>query len=257
MSISFDATASERSEAARALFDKLDHDGHVNLLMLNGAELCILGGPKHPLFWEPLAASWLGSDPQPRNRMVEACTNMMIDRGLLIEEAPGSGYYPGAHFALSAELGITLAARCRPRFVISTHHSARLPTVNLFAIADEASPVRGIVLETPDMVPGTKQHAENMGPLGLLFYYVLHTPDSAAEHLADWTIRPAPVKRFHKQPPRTVSLVRPGNPESAGLRLSVVGDGTSARVEGLGVTGEYDKDGLRRIMGDLIAQGTR
>jgi hypothetical protein len=95
--------------------------------MLNGAELCILGGPKHPSFWEPLATSWLRSDPQPRNRMIEACTNMMIERGLLIEETPGERYHPGAHFALSPELGLALAARCRPTFAITTSYTAQLP----------------------------------------------------------------------------------------------------------------------------------
>jgi hypothetical protein len=256
MTISFDITAAERSAAAGELFAKLSHNNPASLLMLNGAELCILGGPKHPLFWEPLATSWLRSDPQPRDRMIEACTTMMIERGLLIEETPGQGYHPGAHFALSPELGITLAARCHPTFVITTSYTRDLPPVSLFAVGDEADPVRGLVLEIPDMVPGTKAHAESMGPLGLLFYYVLHTPDSAAEYLAGWTLRPTPAKRFHKQPPRTVTLVRPGQGPVPARELTVAGDGTRAHLDGQGITGEYDKDSLQQVMRDLIAQGT-
>jgi hypothetical protein len=262
MPIDFDIAAAERTDAARALFGSLTDTGHANLVTLNGAELCILGGPKHPLFWEPLATSWHRSDPEPRNRMIEACTSMMVERGLLIEESPGgkgtsdSGYAPGTQFALSPELGITLAARCRPTFIISTHHTTRLPSVNLFAIGDEATPVRGIVVEIPDAVPGTREHAESMGPLGLLFYYTLHTPGSAAEFLADWTLRPSPAKRFQKQPPRKISLFRPGDGVTPTAELSVLGNGTTARVTGAGISGELDKETLRTVILGLFGRGS-
>jgi hypothetical protein len=257
MSISFDITATERTDAARALFGKLYTDGYTNLGVLCGADLCILGGPAHPLCWEPLATAWLGLKSRPRNYIVENLTNSMIKRGLLVEPAPGKGYYPGAPFGLSPELGILLAARARPAFIVVSHFARHLAPVSLFAIGDEREAVRGMVIEVPVAAPGKANMIVGPGPLGCTFDYLLTTPDLAALFLAGWTLAPAPIEHpSREQPPRLVSLMRTGDsPRAAHHQLSVLGNGTTAQVVGQGVTGEYDKDGLRQVMRDLISQG--
>jgi hypothetical protein len=257
MSISFEITATEHTDAARALFGKLYTDGYTNLGVLCGADLCILGGPAHPLCWEPLATAWLGLRSRPRNHMIENLTNSMIKRGLLVEPTPGKGYYPDAPFELSPELGILLAARARPAFIVVSHFARQLAPVALFAIGDESEAVRGIVIEVPVAAPSRSNKIVETGPLGCVFDYLLTTPDLAALFLAGWTLAPAPIEhRSKEQPPRLVSLIHGGEGlQAAQHRLSVLGNGATAQVIGQGVTGEYDRDSLRQVMRDLISQG--
>jgi hypothetical protein len=143
----------------------------------------------------------------------------MVERGLLIPDpsAPDPTA-PGSVHALDPRLGIMLAARTRPAFVITVHFSPAIPPLSLFALGDDEAPVRGIVLESPGGNPATPTKRPKGGPLGVVFYYLLLTPENAADFLAKWTIRPAPAKRpFRDQPPRIMSLFRPGSePESPG-----------------------------------------
>lgn len=257
MSIPFDMTATEHTDAAGALFGKLYTDGYTNLGVLCGADLCILGGPQHPFFWEPLATAWLALKSRPRNQILEARTNSMIKAGLLVEPTPGKGYYPGAQFAVSPELGTMLTARSRPAFVVVGHFTRQLAPVSLFAIGDKSKAVRAIVIELPVASPSRSNKTVRADPLECIFDYLLATPDLAAQFLAGWTLTPAPTEHpAEEQPPRLVSLIGPGEGlESAHRQLSVLGNGITAQVIGQGVTDEYDKAGLRRVIRDLIAQG--
>jgi hypothetical protein len=251
-------TATESTDATRALFGKLYTDGYTNLGVLCGADLCILGGPQHPLLWEPLATAWLALKSRQRNQIIKARTNSMITAGLLVELTPGKGYYPGAKFAVSPEMGTMLAARSRHTFAVVAHFTRQLAPVSLFAVGDKNDAVRPIVIEVPVAQPSGSNNIVRAGPLGGIFDYLLTTPDLAAQFLAGWTLAPAPTEHGSKeQPPRLVSLIRQGEGlESAHHQLSVLGNGTTARVIGPGVTDEYDKTGLRRVMRDLISAGT-
>lgn len=252
-----DAAAAARTAAARQLLDRLGDKGFADLTVLAGADLCVLGGPKHPLFWEPLARAWLEQGPRDLERLMQSRTASLVDRGLL-EHAGDPGTY-----SLDPRLGIALAARCRPTFIITVHYTPAVPPLNLFALGDEAVPVRGIVVESPGGNPAAPDEPPAGGPLGVLFTYLLVTAENAAEFLASWTIRPAPAKRpFRGQPARMVSLFRPsGDPGSAGCHLAVRGDGTTARVDSPDGTagdlaGEYGVAGLRAIGLELMARGT-
>jgi hypothetical protein len=259
-----DIDAAARTAAARQLLDRLGGAGFVDLTVLAGADLCVLGGPKHPLFWEPLARAWLEQSPQDLERLTRARTASMVERGLLIPE-PGAldATAPGSVHALDPRLGIALVARTRPTFVITVHFTPAIPPLNLFALGDEEAPVRGIVVESPGGNPAVPDEQPKGGPLGVVFYYLLATPENAADFLAKWTIRPTPAKRpFRGQPPRIVSLFRPASePGSAGWHLAVRGDGTRARVDSpdgsaADLAGEYDLTGLHRIGLELISRGT-
>jgi len=224
---------------------------------LCGADLCVLGGPKHPVFWEPLASAWLGLDAHARMRLIESRTQSLVNRSLLIEESPCVGHFTGPRFTLAPELGILLAARCRPSFIIATHPSKRLPSVNYFAIGDESNPVRAILQEIPD-IPDHEDLTRTWGPLSLVFCYRICTPAAAAGFLARWALKPLPAKPGQEPSPRTVTLLRPGeSTTSAPHQLAIHSDGTEARIDGPGVSSAHDVHGLRGIMADLISKGTR
>jgi hypothetical protein len=112
-------------------------------------------------------------------------------------------------------------------------------------------------MEVPSLIPGKEKETLAWGPLSWQFNHLLVTLDFAAEYLAEWTLRNAPSNAFHKKTPRTVALFRPGTGPAPVAELSVLGDGTTARVTGAGIDGEFDKGALRTIMLDLLGRGTR
>lgn len=249
--------AAGRTEAARAIFARLDDEGYVNLPVLSGVDLCLLGGPGQPFFWEPLASAWLSLQPRARNGYIEARTKGLTEDGRLIPVTPGDGYRLGARYAVSPELGIVLAARSRPTFVIASHFSDRLAPLSLFAIGDETEPARGIVMAVPVAPPGKAQEISKPSPIADVFDHILTTTAHAADFLAGRVIKPAPARnRLQKQPPRLVTLFRSGGGLTPAAELSVLGNGTTARVTGAGVSGEFDKESLRTVLLDLFKRGT-
>jgi hypothetical protein len=254
MPISFDTAAAERSDEARALFAALGGgtDEPVVLTTLSGVDLCILGGTSG----EALTTSWNRLRPEDRNKITEARTSQMIERGLLIEQSPGQGYDPLACYAVSPKLGIALAARSSPAFIITSSVSPKQAPLTLFAVGDTAAPVRGIVMEVPSLTTGTDKENPAREPLSWQFNHLLVTPDFAAEYLAESAIRNAPANAFHKKTARTVTLFRPGTGPKPTAELSILGDGTTARVKGLGINGEFDRAALKTIALQLFEQGT-
>lgn len=251
MAISVDIAAAGRSVEARALFAALTSgaDEPVVLTTLSGADLCVLGG----MSWEALATSWERLKPEEQSKIIEARTSQMIERGLLIEEAPGLGYDPSAYYAAGPKLGIALAARLNPTFIVTSTVSPKQAPLTLFAVGDATAPVRGIVMEVPSLIPGKEKETLAWGPLSWQFNHLLVTKDFAAEYLAEWTLRNPPSNGFHKKTPRAVALFHPGAGPTPAAELSVLGDGTTARVTGQGIHGEFDKDALRAVMLDLLA----
>jgi hypothetical protein len=230
-----------------ALLRGLDDNTYLPLPPLCGADLCMLGDPEHQVFWEPLANAWLGLDARTRTQLIESRTRSLVNRALLIDASSGAG------FALAPELGILLAARRRPSFIVATHPSKRLPAVSYYALGDEANPVRALVQEIPDL-PDGEDLARTWGPLSLVFCYRLCTPAAAARFLARWALKPPPAEPGHDPSPRTVTLLRPDETTSVPRQLAIQSDGTKARVTGANVPGALDVDDLTRIMSDLMTK---
>ena len=259
MTLDMDIAAAERTDAARNLIDQAQ-DGLVDLVILTALELCALGGPAHPLFDEILARAWTRLGRRQRQQVIDQVTEELVRRGLLIDTTPRTS--PGQPIqtcALKPELGLMLAARCRPAFVIVVQAEDHNPrTLRFFALGDEAEPVRGFVLEVPAGLPLDRERefpkAGKLGPLGWTYRYVLVSRDTAAKILAQWTVSP-PLR-----PDATpllgwlVSAWYPDRKNPAGYRLRIRGDGTKARLDGLGhgALAQYDVEGLRAVMLDHL-----
>lgn len=265
------AAAAERTEAARQLIEEAQHSDFVELVTVSGLELCVLGGPKHPLFEEKVARAWLDLGNRRRKKVIEWVTEGMVERGLLIENNPGfSPAEKGPTYALKPTLGIALAARCRPTFIVLAETAdANVRTPRLFALGDESAPVRAVVVEEPAALPadlaGKFPHVKKFGPLGRFYRYVLVSESKAAEVLAELAISPAPESANTGQSPGwTVTLYRHDDGQSpVGARLHVQGDGTTAHLvpagngsNGAG-TAAYDFAGLTKVMQDLMAGQAR
>jgi hypothetical protein len=256
MPIDLELEAAGRTAAARAIFARLGSEGYVHLPILTGADLCLLGGSRHPFCWEPLAAAWLSLRPQDRDAHIRARTRRMVEDGRLIQTGTGDGGVPGARYAVGPELGILLAARSRPTFVIASHFSLRLAPLTLFAVGDEAEPVRGVVMAVPVTPPGQAGERAEPSPLADVFDHLLTTTADAAEFLADQVIRPAPAdSEFQERPHRVVTLYRAVDGLRPAGRLSVLGNGTTARVTGAGLSGEFGQQMLRTVLLRLFDQG--
>jgi hypothetical protein len=248
------ATAAERTEAARRLIDEAQAAPYVELVTVSALELCVLGGPKHALAEEPVTQAWLQLGDRRREKVMKLTTDGMVERKLLHPEPdpePGS-----ASYALDPALGITLAARCRPTFIVVTETAASgLRTPRFLALGDQEVPVRAIVVEEPAALPAGTHDFPNLrklGPLGRFYRYLLVSRARAAEVIAEWAIAPPPAAADPASA-RSVSRFRPGG--EAGVRLGVRGDGSTAHLvrpaeDGPGAA--YDRAGLAAVMLDLM-----
>lgn len=259
--------AAERTEAARLLIDQAQADV-VDLVVLSALHLCVLGGPRHPLFDESVARAWMKLGNRQRTKFIEAATDSMVGRGLLIDNAPRTDFHQhSGTYSLQPELGLMLAARCRPTFIIATETTvANMRTPRFFALGDQAEPVRGVVMEFPAVSPAESPDdsppLRHLGPLGWLYRYVLMSRDEAAVVLAKLVISPPQVSGGAVPAGYVVSAFRPSEGQnSPGYRLSVQGDGTKARLDGPGpgdqAGTECDVEGLRTVMADLITRLSR
>jgi hypothetical protein len=196
---------------------------------------------------------------------MEEVTASMLQRGLLIDNDPDLGARQHvSNYSLKPELGLMLAARCRPAFVVvAVGESPGLRPLNLFALGDQSEPVQGIVAEVPTELPPDRASAypgaRKLGPLGWIYRYVLVSPVNAAEILARWTISPPA-----QMPTRyLVSAYRPDVENPVGYHLGVRGDGTRAVVEGPDIGSaeppgtSYDLEGLSRFMGNLLDKASQ
>jgi hypothetical protein len=268
MTLEEDIAAAERTEAARHLIDQAQ-DHMVELVIVSAVDLCVLGGPKHPLFEESVARAWSRLGNRGRKDFIERATEVMVKRGLLIDTSPrtGSGQLSGT-YSLKPELGLMLAARCRPSFIVVTEAEGQnLRALRLFALGDQAEPVRGLVAEVPTGLPPDKDpdspFVRKLGPLGRVYRYALLSRDTAAELLAKWTI--SPPRRSGEVPSCAylVSVYHPDRQNPAGYRLRVRSDGMRALLDSPGIgdgdlaAAEYDVEGLRAVMLDLITRPSR
>ena len=197
---------------------------------------------------------------------MELITDGMVERELLLPEnslGPGAGR--DITYSLSPELGIVLAARCRPACIVVTGTAGTsLRAPRLFALGDQGEPVRAIVVEDPVALPAdvavNMPHLPKLGPLGWFYRYMLLSRDAAAESLAEWAIAP-PSRIEDQDSARVVCVYRhPDRTDSVGFRLSAHGDGTKARLDpaiGDLPQNEYYIEDLRKVMLNLISAEPR
>jgi len=269
MTLDAAAAAAERTEVAVQLIEQAQHSDSVELVTVSALELCALGGPRHPLFEEPVARAWDQLGNLRRKKLTEWVTEGMVERGLLIEGNAGfSPVSKGTTYSLKPALGIALAARCRPAFIVTTETAdAGLRTPRFFALGDQDHPLRGVVVEEPAALPadmaGGYPHVKKFGPLGRMYRHVLLSPQKAAEALAEVAISPPPQPPAAGQAPGwTVSFYRRYDGRNPiGYQLTVCGDGTRGRLvrPGRDVVGtaEYDFGGLTAVMLTLITGQAR
>jgi hypothetical protein len=260
--------AAGRTEAARDLIAKAQ-TGLVDLVTLSALQLCVLDGPSHAMFDQRVAHAWTRVEERRRRQLTEEVTAGMVRRGLLIGDHPGHGaQQPDSTYTLMPELGLVLAARCRPSFtVVAAGEGEGLRPLSVFALGDLAEPVRGLVAEVPAGLPPDRAarypKAAKLGPLGWIYRYVLVSPPTAAEILSRWTIAQPPRQRGAVPARYLVSAYRPDREHPASYTLGVTGDGSRAFVDGSGAgVGDltragYDLEGLTAIMLNLLAEASR
>ena len=263
MTLDLDVAAGERTQAARDLIDRAQ-DGQVDLVMVTALELCWLGGPAHPLFDEMPARAWTSLGRRQRRHLMDQATQGLARRGLILDTAPRtSPERPIETCALKPELSLVLAARRRPAFAViaqAEDHDTR--PVRLFALGDEAGPVRGFVLEAPGLPLNPERYfAEvgQLGPLGWFYRYFLVSRYMAADTLARWTVSPPGRPGASASSEWLVSARYPGRKNPAGYRLRIRGDGTRACLDRLprGARAQHDIEGLRAVMLDLLTRPLR
>lgn len=260
------ATPAERTEAARQLFAQAGSTDFAELVTLYAMELCVLGGPRHAVFDEEVTSAWLQLRERQREKAITVTTEGLVRRRLLTEDPrPADARRAPVTYSLSPALGIALAARCRPAFVVITQTAdPDRRTPKFFALGDQHQPVRGIVVEEPAALPasaGDFPHVKKLGPLGWFYRYVLVSPGRAPDLLAGWAIAPPPPRpAAGGESARSVSLYRhSGDHAPPGVRLLIRGDGTKAQLltpggdRGGSVVAEHDLAGLREVMADLLA----
>jgi len=255
--------AAERTEIARQLIARAQVET-VELVTVSALELCALDGPRQPLFDERLAQAWSRLGNRRQRLLTNEATAGMAERGLLTGDSPQRG----SRYTLKPELGIMLAARCRPSSIVVTDIGhPNLRTTRFFALGDQAEPVRGFVVEEPAALPADiadrLPHVKKLGPLGWFYQYFLVSPVKAAAVLAELTMSPPEHSGAVVAPGWTVTAYYPGSRNREGERLSITGDGTKARIDSPG-TGNgglagtaYDTEVLRAVMLRLITGPAR
>lgn len=245
-----------RAAAVREMLTRVRDEHMVELATLMTVELCALGAPKHSYLDEVSARAWLALKDRTRAKLLQKYTQTLVDRGLLLPHT-AEGSRGDQSYALSAQLGVVLAARCRPSFVIATAVSgAQLRQPSCFALGDESDPLQAVVVETPVLLDADRKTASQLGPLAQCSAYVLGTREWTAGYLADWMIRPAPKRADVQQDAsRVISRYHPVSERGdAGYRLSVRGDGSTAQVDfGPGQPSRrLNRESLGAVMLDLL-----
>lgn len=257
--------AAERTDTARHLITQAETD-LVDLVVVSALELCVLDGPRQPVFDERVARAWLQVTDRRRRKVTEEVTAGLVRRGLLINARPEyRAEHDGSAYSLKPELGLMLAARSRPAFVVvAKGERDDLRPLTLFALGDQADPVRAIVAEVPTGLPPDRDadypDTRKLGPLGWIYRSVLASPANAADLLARWTIT-QPVQPAAAAPVRyLVSAYRPDREKPIEHHLGVCGDGSRAFVDGPGrgngnlTRAEHNLEGLRALMLNLLSE---
>lgn len=157
--------------AVRMILDTPARTGKVVKLPVMGtADLCALGALGHPLLDES-AISWWNAQPD-REAAARRGYDHMVRRKMIDPETR----------RVHPELGVILAARARPAFivVIRARPDGGTAPGRFLGIADETAGLHAVLGETAP--PGEHKHYEELGPL---YIYELASPSKAGQTLAD------------------------------------------------------------------------
>lgn len=177
--------AAQRTEAAQHLIARARDGELVDLAVVSALDLCVLGGTEPPLLDEAVARAWNRLGGRQRDKTADAVTKTLLDRGLLTDEGLRTSARPrSGRYAPRPELGLVLAARRHPSFVVRTEAEGQdLCGLRLFALGDQAEPARGLVVGAPAALPpdraGDFRVARKLGPLGWIYRYVLVSREQA------------------------------------------------------------------------------
>jgi len=243
-----------RAAEIRQLIDRAQRDDHVGLIALSAIELCVLGAPKHPFVHESITRAWTRLNHRVQEAAITRFTQELADRGLLIRVPDSAG--STATYSLSPELGVILAARCRPGFLILNQVlGLNRPQPVLYALGDQHDPAQALVAEVPAALAGNDRKHATPEALRPIFGYLLLSKIGAADFLARWTINPPQTPWIKPGMPRVVTLAHPQDAHGTlGFRISVLGDGNRARVtyDDHAPESEHDLAGLHDVMLSLI-----
>ena len=253
MPMRIDTTDTGYTGEARALLDSLDDSTFVSLGVLFGADLCVLGGTRHPACWKALKGAWQQLTRQEQERIAEASTRAMLDRDLITEQAPGRGVEAlvvPASCKLSTRLRVLLGARQSPAFMIATHHELRTPAVTYF----QPWGTSAIVQEIPERMADADQEPAR-SPLDVMFSYRLSTQAFTARELARWALKPVPVARYQPRPPRLISFFgRTEGGRANSYQLTILSNGKKAHIDGPDISADLGRQQLTHFMADVVAK---
>ena len=260
-----EAAVAQRTEAARRLFEEAQETGSVSLVVLSAMQRWVLGGAQQVLIEEAVAKSWNSLGRWNQRKIAEHNISSLLKRGLLLEKPTGTEEPTTSSCSVAPELGIVLAARCRPTFVLTHETVGRaVRSVRYFGLGDDQEPVRGIVEERPDYA-ASKDTERKLGPLAWIYEYFLDAPRQVASGLAELALyrdagvhgdQEPRVQVFSGFPHHTPELAATGHP---GIRLAVRGLGATGQIVqpddrgGLTVVAEHDLEGMTAVMADLVA----
>jgi hypothetical protein len=243
-----------RSAAARWLIARAEAEGEAALGLLLGMDLCVLGGPMRAFFPRALIRAWARRNQAVRNHFTTDSVRRMEGKRQLLRP-------PGEMAVPSPELGIIVEALSHPAYVVIAHRQSRaVPELSVFGLASKGEPV-------PLAVAGLRVTQRAEGPsvpsdeLGCSYEYRLVSEDRAASLLAEYSIQPA-GKPGHLSFGLAWVLTRyspSGDQPRMDSRVSVRGDGTTARAAGLDhsrpkATRNCDRGELETVMAGLLSR---
>lgn len=192
------------------LLDRLAESGRIaKLPTMNTTELCALGALTWPLLDEHALRWW---DAQPdREEAARRGYDHMVRRNMI---DPASG-------RVHPQLGIIIAARSRPAFVVILRDhpdSADALPSRFLGIMDESAGLRAVLMETvPPIVTRINEH------IGPLHVYELSAPGKCARTIADFASRGERL---------VIDVYRPGSETSLpSHRFTVTRNPRKLRVE--------------------------
>ena len=231
---------SDRSEPVVAEgIDELIHRSRsetVQLPILFGMDLCVLGGAHHALADQAMTARWFATTSQQQELSRDFVLGQLWANGLLLKDPALTG-----QIAVGPELGLILQARSRPTFAALAHvdDDSGRPPFKLYAVGDQSDPMRAILLESPQNPPPERRNAYQgifaaMHELVWMFNFELISPDRAADGMGAWASVPVPL-------PSRRRLKLPGRSRVAPARNVIVvhhHEGQDLRADALRVTRE-------------------
>lgn len=253
MEIRIDTTDTDYTAPARVLLGILDDSSYYSLGVVFGADLCVLGGTKHPSCWEPLKNAWHQLDEPERERISASRVQTMLNRGLIAALPSDPDSHP--RYVLSDDLRILLAAREFPAFTIVTHHEPRTPDVTYF----QPSGTSAIVQEIPERA-GRHWPRPPRSPLEVIFSYRFSNQAFAARELARWALKPVPADRARPKPPRLICFSGRTEADShASYQIAVHRNGKKAHVDAPGMSADFTHHELAGFLTDTVSRwaGTR